>query len=1719
MKQKIFLLLMLALLPLSALAAEVKVIFSGLEKGDKAILSIASGTYLASIPVSENGTFTFANVPDGKHSVKAEATGYNVMEAMTVIVKNNSVTPSQPLKIAITKMSKNPDSWTFEWKEDGSPSGHTTTAHRNEPAEIEFLGKMIVPADVPSFSILKEKYNIVLANDEKPWSQEYAYRMVETMKTLPLFYAKYKELKPAKFSLTADHLADDISVVPIEGGYEVRISEDAFYYANPFLVDLDGKRGRLFSKRLHHALTNYITDFGRNISNVNDILSERFGCSILNIDYTELTKPTTQEDAACFQQFKPAELVSIINMFEEFPDGFRKVPHLKYLLRRQNGHDHPLYPTAAAVAWPTLENGYIEFMEKAFGGNSQELATQRLILHEKTHFLWEHVFSEEIKADWIELGGWYVDPNAPEGWSTTKTTEFVSAYAHGKNPNEDMAESVADYVKNPAILMSRSVGKYEFIRDRIMHGVRYITTVPDHLSFEVLNLWPDYDFPGKIKRASITVDGKPEEDKLLTLEIELNDMPNIEDGASHAYTRITSPEFLDDGELKTQLYDIHMNPLGGNNHILRGSVIISKYSKAGHWIAGDITTNDLQGNERYEGHNDCVTDFFIDNPLEDLYPPKYESGSLNYELTDTILAEKPCKNLKITCKITDNVGISRVVARISSDAEGFSQSVDYDGVYDPTTDIVEFNFPIKEFLPTANYYVSSLSIYDSANTNTRIWFSESPNHEPVKKIFIQTSNPDTLHAEIDLNRIYVYAEPTHPEAPDGETKVTINFYARDNISGLGTCEYYFIDPQGVRHGNYYYEHRNSRTEFFDGDPTVWEHYQIVHILPRGSVPGRWGLASINVRDKAFNEYTYNFLETLIFEPDNDMSKYELFADMEDPKWLSIILSSESSQHFGFKYRVIHEKSGKEISGVWTGNQSAENVNVRQLAHAQTAKVDISSLPDGELIVIANVLDENGKIETAKSTKFKKTAGSGILESGSLAYALTDTVVGDKKCQHLKVSCGLKGNARIEKITAILQAAESPLILSESGTVNADATQADFHFLIKDYYPSADYYVSQLDIQDGTGTQTHIEFNDSTGSDSVKTQYIATSNPDTTAVEIDGRRLYIYAEPDTANEGSTKVTLNFYAKDDISGLGHCEYTFRTPTGEVTRSFSYTHRNSETPFFAGDATKWERYQLVHLLPQDSVQGRWELASLKLVDKAFNAHTYTFKDTLVFETVNTPNAYKLDADMVNAKWLSMQLSSGEDAGVTGYKYRIIHESDSLEVTGMADSLGSHLVDVSSLPEGQLLVIASVQGEDGTIRTAQSAKVLKSATGGIYQSGSLAYALTDTVVGDKKCQHLKVSCGLKGNARIEKITATLQAAESPLILSESGTVNADATQADFHFLIKDYYPSADYYVSQLDIQDGTGTHTHIEFNDSSVHNPYKKIFIKTPNPDDSCVEIDVNSIYVYAEASSEDEEGTKVMVNFSTRDDISGLGTCEYTFKTPNGLTTQAFTYEHRNSSTEFFDGDPTAWEYHQIVHFIPQDSTQGRWELVKIRVLDKAFNEYNYIFKDKLVFETANATSECEMNAEMIDGNWLSIALETSLSDMAGFKYRVIHEESGKEVAGSAENRQKTLVDLSKLPDGNLLVITQILDVDGHVLTSKFAKVTKDSNVTAVNHVASQSYTLIVNGLNIIINSHKDQNIIIANLNGQYRTYHLEEGINEIKMPQPGVYIIGGKKIVVQ
>jgi len=70
-------------------------------------------------------------------------------------------------------------------------------------------------------------------------------------------------------------------------------------------------------------------------------------------------------------------------------------------------------------------------MESGFISQAIEYM-QRLILHEKSHFLWAYSFDNFTKTDWSTLRGWFQDPTSSSGWATTNTTEFVSAYAYSK---------------------------------------------------------------------------------------------------------------------------------------------------------------------------------------------------------------------------------------------------------------------------------------------------------------------------------------------------------------------------------------------------------------------------------------------------------------------------------------------------------------------------------------------------------------------------------------------------------------------------------------------------------------------------------------------------------------------------------------------------------------------------------------------------------------------------------------------------------------------------------------------------------------------------------------------------------------------------------------------------------------------------------------------------------------------------------------------------------------------------------------------------------------------------------------------------------------------------------------------------------------------------------------------------------------------------------------
>ena len=564
--------------------------------------------------------------------------------------------------------------------------------------------------------------------------------------------------------------------------------------------------------------------------------------------------------------------MALVSMLEEFPQGMIKTPGLNYLVRRLDGTPHPLYPAAPAVAWPSA--GYIEFMESAFKAQGADYI-HRLILHEKAHFLWAYLFDEQLKQDWIELGGWFENPNDQDGWSTTKQVEFVSAYAHGVNPNEDMAESISYYIVNPDKFRSRSPTKYEFIQNRIMHGTRYISRIREDLTFEVYNLYPDYVYPGRIIRVDIQVEGEPEEDKLITVEIELHRESDL-DTARGAYIRVFSE--------KGTFFDLPwMEPVDANGtrvdsgHILRKQVTLSRYAADGYWSPDSIQIWDAQGNERHESQTDYGWKLYTDNPLSDCEPPEYVPNSMRLSLSEAATSqERAYQIITARWKVVDKNEIKGVYAQMNDESrETYSRRGNY-GEYNPQTGEASVGLIFPDYFQSGTYTLNYINMVDVALNERSVYFTD-PGHalkpdeqvafdEPPAIIDIVTTNPDSTPPMLDLNRITIKAKPTVPAAPNGETRVDIAFRIRDDISGYHLTSMYLRDPQGVMHHYYHYVPEPSYSNiYFQGDPTVYQTYHQTIILPAGSAPGTWGLAGMNVMDKAQNTLRADFTEIVRFE--------------------------------------------------------------------------------------------------------------------------------------------------------------------------------------------------------------------------------------------------------------------------------------------------------------------------------------------------------------------------------------------------------------------------------------------------------------------------------------------------------------------------------------------------------------------------------------------------------------------------------------------------------------------------------------------------------------------------------------------------------------------------------------------------------------------------------------------------------------------------------------
>ena len=820
----------------------------GIDESDqsKAIVVLYNSVNSYTTGVGANNEYFFNDIQLGTYYLKIEISGYEIPSPVKVSINKTGFVIQH---LVITKVTDT--DFYYQWKADDTYFGYEESATVPNEKTFTFLDEVVFVNDSNATDNLQRDYKIILSNEELNWSSDYASRMLELVESI---YAFPKSL-PSKWILTSDEIDDDVEITYSTDSTVIRISKSAFENAIPRKAEYNGLKGTYFSNRLYHALIRYATKEGTDIKYIDRILQHDYGCSIIVSDYAALTASTTNETNASFEMFKPEELLAILEMFAEMPKGLHRVENLEYLVRRIDGTPHPLYPSAAAVSWPTVEQGYIEFMDSAFLGSEVE-DTFRLVLHEKSHFLWEHVFSEELKAKWIEIGGWYQTDTDSDGWSTTKETEFVTAYSHAINPNEDMAESIAYYILMPDKLESRSPAKYAFIRDYIMNGEIYLTQIREDLTFEVYNLYPDYNYPGKIVGVEIHVSGAPEEDKRVTVTITIDTNGDPSFGAKKAIMRITSEEGT--------FYDLWVYAIDATNSVLRGTVVFSKYACNGYWSNEEIDLMDPAGNQRFVGSDNFGWKLYIDNPLPDYEAPKYVEDSVQVEMETGEFNGRSVTYVYVKFKATDNIGIKSVYCAMANNTYNGYRLEEY-GVYDSTTNEAVITFIFTEYMQSGEYSVNYIMLEDYAENSSRFYFYSNGSGAGYPATFVyQSENSDYEAPALDVNRITITATPTHPENPNGETVVRIEYYVKDNASGLGSVSYRLLDPLGNTHFEYHY-HENYYTVYFKGDPTAWTKYEINVILPEGSAPGKWGLLEIYVEDKAGNFTTYNFLEILHFQ--------------------------------------------------------------------------------------------------------------------------------------------------------------------------------------------------------------------------------------------------------------------------------------------------------------------------------------------------------------------------------------------------------------------------------------------------------------------------------------------------------------------------------------------------------------------------------------------------------------------------------------------------------------------------------------------------------------------------------------------------------------------------------------------------------------------------------------------------------------------------------------
>ena len=823
---------------------------------------------------------------------------------------------------------------TYHWAIDEVPK-EQETVFVPQPIEVEIEDTGIKTSISDSASaILADRFRVYLSPQ---WDADKAYLLLLALQDMTQGYGGSPSSwgqNPSYWMLSDAHVAEDIDLGPdVEVKYGslrmITIASEAFTYAHPFVAKIDGIQGRYFSKRLWRAVlrfATYIPGMGVQHRAIDGMLQKNYGVTVHVPDYEVLTG----EPAHKFDKFTYEEIIGIMVMFEEYPSGMHVTQGLKYLIRRAPD------PFVDYAARADTGAGYIEFTDEAFIDGITH-STQRIVLHEKAHFLWTYLFDEQLKADWIELGEWYYEDGR---WLTTNQTEFVSDYAHGVNPNEDMAESIAYYIVTPDKLRSRSPAKYAFIQNRIMHGTRYISQIREDLTFVVYNLYPDYVYPGQVIRVDVTVRGEPEGPKHVEIEIETHTENELDDSTGG---RVFFGLLNGDRNHRNSFY-VDLYPIDAEGNILRGKKTVQAYQPKGNYTITQVSTYDANRLTRYNS-GAFGLQVYINNIYEDLYPPQYVPNSAKLLVSDAytdknehFYAVTATWQVKEDRSLVGYASIQPEGQNYIGDAYYLSRSsgssaLVYASIVSREDDIwtLKSNFVFPHYMPGGVYELKRLSFRDAINRESA-WLPKID--DQIQKVTIETKHPDTTPPTLDVNRITVDAEPANPQNPNGETFVNVAYYVKDDISGFEKGSIVIRDPLGGERGYPIagpYTYTATNEIYFQDDPDVYRKYTAYIVLPEGSFPGIWGVIGISVTDKARNTIYHDFTEITRFEVTEAQAAPTLQVTLPDKNALLPNYPNPFNPETWIPYQLseaanvtvsIHSVAGKLVRTLTLGHQAA-----------------------------------------------------------------------------------------------------------------------------------------------------------------------------------------------------------------------------------------------------------------------------------------------------------------------------------------------------------------------------------------------------------------------------------------------------------------------------------------------------------------------------------------------------------------------------------------------------------------------------------------------------------------------------------------------------------------------------------------------------------------------------------------------------------------------------